>query len=378
MAKFCNKCNSPIEEGGVFCTECGSNDIRDDSPVTTAAVTVPVTEPVTQPVTEPATQPVTVPETSAPETVPVIDSDLLGPNSNSENEVLETEPETTPETTPEVTAQPIEAPEDPNETQIPSAMENSYTKEEAHSSGAFAEVPEYMGGNEATTTPVEVKPQEENIAPAAITTANPNAMIKGPKKKNNKVMIAAIAGVAIVCIIVGIVMFVLPNNSASGDPFSSGDLTGTGNGNNSFDYTKIFTPQNSFRVGDKVFGFVSIPNTWAQFAQTEGNKALQYTDSEDWVVTLYAIPTSQSSAYEYANQIYNSVLQTKAEDIKANKTKVAGYEALSVSAYYPEQAKYLTTWFFETKSGYTHYLAIEGPEKDGDNYNIIYSFKEDE
>ena len=65
-------------------------------------------------------------------------------------------------------------------------------------------------------------------------------------------------------------------------------------------------------------------------------------------------------------------------DIKANKTKVAGYEALSVSAYYPEQAKYLTTWFFETKSGYTHYLAIECPEKDGDNYNIIYSFKEDE
>jgi len=370
MAKYCNKCNSPIEEGGVFCTECGSNDIRDDSPVTTPMVTVPVTEPVTQPVTVPETVPETVPISGSTE-----NSSILVPIPNSESDIPKTEPETVPETVPQTTA-PVSTPIDNIEAQIPAAVENAYNKEETHT-GSFADVPEFMNGGESTTTPPVT--QQEQIAPAAITTQNPNMIVKGPKKKNNsKLIIAAITCVAVICIVVGVVVFLQPDKSISKDPFSSEDLSNTGTGRNTFDYTKIFTPQNSFRVGDKVFGFISIPNTWAQFAQTEGNKALQYTDSEDWVVTLYAIPTSQSSAYEYANEIYNSVLKSPAEDVKTEKTNVAGYAALSISAYYPEQAKYLTTWFFETKSGYTHYLAIEGPEDDGDNYNIIYSFKEDE
>ena len=366
MARFCNKCNYPIEEGGAFCTECGSSDIRDEfapkkaKPKAPPTTSVPLVQMTTTPTTEPANVGV------QPQGSPI----GVQPVSNSTSEG-----ETNSLTIPSVT--------------LPTVGTLQTNTEDTTPKSSFADVPDFMSGDgiaSNSTTPVKVPKdfhlQEGGSANDYGSNVNPALLNRAAKKKkkNNNLLVTILV---IAALLIGALLLLFVyyygqemGKQSPGGPFTT-DTVGDGGDNQDFDFSTMFTTENSFRVGNASFGYISIPNTWAKFKDVEGNNTLQYTDDGSWIVTIYAMPTTSISAKDWANSVYNTVVANGAENVLASTSKIDKYTALTVTAYYPVQGKYLTTWFFESDSGKTHYLAIEGPQPEGNPYYCIYSFTED-
>lgn len=354
MARFCNKCNAPIEAGGYFCTECGSNDIRDDEEQKEE-------EKETTPSEEIEVKDTSTPSTEIPEmetnTVRSFGDKSIEQLQNAEIKSINSLEPTTNE------------------------MKET-TQEEAQpnpSTNSFADVPDYMNHTQTINIPSDFQLQEgdynnynnqENVSQ----TIPYNPKIKSRSKRSDKKILRVVFAIVGAMVVLFLIAFVLSNRTDNA-PFSETDIEP--NTGETLDFSTIFTPENSFRVGNATLGYISIPNTWAQVQQEEGSKAQQFTDGTSWVVTLMSTPTDEYSAVTYANNVYDSIKVDGGQNITTGKTKIAGYTALTITAYYPNQKQYLTTWCLESKNGQTHYLAIEGPESGGDNYNIIYSFQED-
>lgn len=358
MARFCNQCNYPIEEGGNFCTECGSSDIRDDTIQPQPNIKEDIVENTSNtntPIPEMTTNSV---RSFGDQSMEQLQNSTIEPINNA----------------------PINA---PNNTMVQPT--HTFVESQNTSMNSFADVPDRMNGTQQINIPADFQLQEGSAndyaqqAYASQTAARNMQRRKIKKKKDSTILKVVIAIIGIMVFFFMLVFVYSYGKSAgsSGDPFSNRDISSTGNQNGNTDYTKIFTQENSFRVGDQSVGFVSIPKTWAQVTQQEGSNVHQYTDGSTWVVTLMAASTSETSAVTYANNVYHSIKEGGGQNITTGKTAIAGYPALTITASYPSLNKYLTTWCFESKIGKTHYLAIEGPSPSGDNYNIIYSFKED-
>ena len=364
MARFCNKCNYPIEEGGSFCTECGSDDIRDEFDSTPVKEDKKDNQPVE------STPMMGIPEivensssTFGDRSISDMQASAIKPISNTDGSSMDT---------------PVDVPMAPI-VETPSV-----------NGGSFVNLPDYMGSD--INVPKDFQLQDggtENDYSHAITNSQENniafndAFPREKKKKSSVIKVVII--IAVVVGLVGLFAVTYSAGKSSNDnstintdgsePFSSSDLNS--NGAETPDVPSVvFTADNSFRVGDENYGYISIPNTWAQVAHKDGDYSLQYTDTGSWVVTLYAINTSQRSASDYANMIYKSIQSSGGQSITTGKSVIDGYPAFTISAYYETQKKYLTTWFFESKMGKTHYLAIEGPTSSSDNFSIVYSFKE--
>jgi len=376
MAKYCNKCNSLIEDGGFFCTECGSNDIRDEAAQAKVVPTTPATAPVmNQPLVD-----------LIPNTGDVAPANVQAPVANSVPEI------------------PAVAPNlgDPVKVDTPSIPQvgTINTNPPEQNKNSFADVPDFMGGTATNTSTVSMPdttiavPKDFQLQNDTkdndysnnldLETINANRAIglRMQKRKKMKKKIFMILGIVFAIVAVFLIIFMFYYGKAIGaglgkGPFNDSDITASGNNNSGFDYSTIFTPENSFRVGSPEFGYISIPNTWSKFKDVDGNSTLQYTDDGTWIVTIYAMPTTSLSAKDWANSVYKAISDAGGQNLTATTSTIDSYSALMVTAYYPVQGKYLSTWFFESKSGKTHYLAIEGPDNKGDNYNCIYSFKED-
>ena len=133
---------------------------------------------------------------------------------------------------------------------------------------------------------------------------------------------------------------------------------------------------NSYRVGDNNYGYISIPLSWTKLENGDEDM-LQYTDNTSWVVTSYYLPTSQINAITWANNIYSLLQKNKAKNINVTTLKINELNVYQVNGYYEKENTYLSTWCFDTKNGYTHYLALEGITSSTEYYDIIYTFKED-
>lgn len=359
MARFCNKCNYPIEEGGLFCTECGSNDIRDDSAPKKLG-----TEKVEEPKTE---APTTVPETNAPTTKPVPANVGVTVSGKAPEE----------DETPEVDGYAVSLPQ----------VGKIQDSKEDEVKNNFGEVPDYMSGDkepEKKVMQIDIKkdvlhqdaskPTKLGVPPVI------NSAPRRRKKDNPGIWLFVGAGGFLALAV--LLMFCFYYGKAVGELGPGGPFKGTLNSKtttaNEYDYTTMFNTENSFRVGNDDFGYISIPNTWVNFKDVNGNSTLQYTDNGSWIVTIYAMPTTQMTAEAWANSVYKAIVNNGGQNIQTSTSTIDVYNALKITAYYPKQKKYLATWFFESKAGKTHYLAIEGPESSGDPYNSIYSFKEDQ
>ena len=331
MARYCNQCNYPIEDGNNFCSECGSNDIRDTN--------VPEKDSISP--AEIVNTEATIPQ---PETVPLIQNDMNSSINNS------------------------------NQDDVGSF---SLGKIET-TQNSFADIPENMKeqNDSISSTPQPV--YNNQIVPQGEATME----VIEQSKKTSKVFL--IVGIVVgVFVTILLLLFILGNTQnkaaipSNVDKFTESDMVITDNPTgNTFDYSTIFTPQNSYRVGSEEHGFISIPNTWKQYIGDQDDHALHYTDDVEWMVSLDSIKTTEYRAYEYANEILDAIVSNGGENVATSKTIIGGYPTLSIYAYYPKQKKHLSTWFLESKNGYTHYLAIEGPSANSDNYNIIYSFSE--
>lgn len=362
MPKYCNKCNSPIEEDGQFCTQCGSNDIRDTEQTVE-------TTPVTNPVPTPEITPVTNPVMSVP-------SPGIIPVSNSAVEATPTPTEINPTPAQSVPTANLIQPVQNNFADVPDFMTSPTEVVTPPQPTPSVEVPkdfQFPDGQVNDNTP-----KEEEVA-----VSNTAISEKRRKQKNNKKVLYVFLGVGGFIFIVLLFFFVFSfgvalgsGQDGDGGPFSSGGSQSSGG--SGIDYSTIFNASNSFRVGSEEYGFISIPNTWHIFKDTNDNNTLQYTDDGTWIATIYAQDTSDMSAVNWANNAYRDFQSKGIDSLNTSTTSINSYNAYVITAFYRDQNKYLTTWFFESDEGKTHYLALEGPTTTGDNYNIIYSFKEDQ
>lgn len=315
MARYCKKCNSPIEEGGNFCTQCGSNEIFDDSP----------------------------------EAVMPIEAEPIAANPGLGSPISQI---TMPATEP--------------------------TK------SSFGDLPDFMGGSSVqeetpttpATSPSSILPQSTTPLVNDTTPSIEQQLFAtnetNEKKSNNKLIFIILGIVGGVLLIAGIITMLLSGNKKIDTTNTTPGRTVTPE-----EVNKFFTTENSYRVGTPEFGYVSIPNNWVKFVDTNGSDTLQYTDNGSWIVTLFSIPTSTRTAEDWANHVYNKLYENGAINIDSHTTKIDNFEAIELNAFYQSDNIYLSTWFFEDKKGTTHYLALEGPSNTGDYYNIVFSFKKD-
>ena len=132
--------------------------------------------------------------------------------------------------------------------------------------------------------------------------------------------------------------------------------------------------QEGQRVGNDEFGYITIPENWAKFVDVDGNSTLQYSYANIYIATLYAVPTTQIDAYNYASNIMNKLKSDGVQNVQGATVNVGKYSAYQVYGYYANENVWLVCWFFETEEGKTHYISIEGPDRNSEHFNIPNSF----
>ena len=127
--------------------------------------------------------------------------------------------------------------------------------------------------------------------------------------------------------------------------------------------------KNTTIVGDDKYGYITIPNNWVKFYDINGNTSLQYSYANIYIISLNYFEDSEYTAKEYAsNYMYNKqnsgdVTGVTGATVKIGKNKE--YTAYQIYMYYPYDATYLVTYWFEAEDGKVHYIALEGPEELG-------------
>jgi hypothetical protein len=130
---------------------------------------------------------------------------------------------------------------------------------------------------------------------------------------------------------------------------------------------KTETVEDSKRVGQDKYGYVTVPKNWAKFYDVDGNTSLQYSYANIYIISLNYFEDGQYTAkelasnYKYNKQNSSDVTRVTGETVKIGKNKE--YTAYKVSMYYPYDGTYLITYWFEAEDKKVHYIALEGPEK---------------
>lgn len=120
----------------------------------------------------------------------------------------------------------------------------------------------------------------------------------------------------------------------------------------------------SMTIGDSYYGYVDVPNNWTKFYDVSGTTALQYSYANVFIFTMDVVPDKSRTAKEYASNYYNSMANSsEIVGLTAATVHVGNYEAYQVYMLYPASNTYLITYWFTTDDGYTHYMALEGPEE---------------
>ena len=128
---------------------------------------------------------------------------------------------------------------------------------------------------------------------------------------------------------------------------------------------KINQNINKKNIGDKTFGYLTVPDDWVEFHDINGSTALQYSKAGLYIVTLDYIKDKKHTPKEYAsNYMYNmkqseEVTGVTGATIKLGKNKE--YTAYQVYMLYKNEGTYLVTYWFETEDGVVRYIALEGP-----------------
>ena len=132
--------------------------------------------------------------------------------------------------------------------------------------------------------------------------------------------------------------------------------------------------QKGKRVGSDEFGYITIPENWVNFVDVDKNSTLQYSYANIYIATLYAVPTTQIDAYNYASNIMTKLQSEGVQNVQGATVSVGKYSAYQVYGYYSNENTWLVCWFFETEDGKTHYISIEGPDRNSEYFNIPNSF----
>ena len=128
-------------------------------------------------------------------------------------------------------------------------------------------------------------------------------------------------------------------------------------------------------IGSEEYGYIKVPNNWLKFLDVDGNDTIQYSYANVWIATVFAIEDESITPYKYAQSIFNGVKSEGATNVKLTMETIADeYYGYKVSCYYPNSNVYLNCWVFEDDNDVKHYIAIEGPEKENDYYDLVNTF----
>lgn len=118
-------------------------------------------------------------------------------------------------------------------------------------------------------------------------------------------------------------------------------------------------------VGDKKYGFVTVPKNWIKY-QSNDSTALQYSYSSTYIVSLdYIKEETDNTAKQYAeNHIKRMKQSSEVSNVTGTTVKIGrnkDYIAYQVSMIYNETGIYSTTYWFKTEDDVIRYVTLEGP-----------------
>lgn len=139
-------------------------------------------------------------------------------------------------------------------------------------------------------------------------------------------------------------------------------------------YKTNTTSSTEQRIGNSDFGYVTVPKNWAKFYDPDSPNVLQYSYANVSIVTLYAMDTTQASAYDYATSTMYRMESQNAENVTGARVTLGKYNAYQVYGYYSDENKWLVCWHFEAEDGKTHYISVEGPDSSIEYFDIPDTF----
>lgn len=128
------------------------------------------------------------------------------------------------------------------------------------------------------------------------------------------------------------------------------------------------------KIGNSEFGYLKVEDNWYKYNDVDNPSVLEYTLDGNWIISMYARPSSTIDAKTYADSCYTRMKQDGAVGVTGATVKVGIYTAYQVYGYYTSLNKWLATWCFEPGDKKTHYIGIEGPDRYSDNFKIPDTF----
>ena len=131
--------------------------------------------------------------------------------------------------------------------------------------------------------------------------------------------------------------------------------------------------ENTMVIGDDTYGYVKVPSNWHEFKDVDGNSTYQYSDIGDlgYIITLETYD-QDISPLTAATNVMNHIKE-EGEEATYRYTKISKYYGYVVEAKYSD-GTYLDAYLFKADDGKLHYVAIEGPDKNNDNFEIPQTF----
>lgn len=140
--------------------------------------------------------------------------------------------------------------------------------------------------------------------------------------------------------------------------------------------TKTEEKEEVKKVGDDTFGYVEVPEKWIEFKDVDASTQLiQYTDIGElgYIVTLN-VYEEDIDAKQAAENLNNHIKEEDAGNTSYYIiTYVGNYRGYVVRAKYSD-GTYIDIYLFKASDNKLHYVAIEGPDRYNDNFQIPKTF----
>jgi len=173
---------------------------------------------------------------------------------------------------------------------------------------------------------------------------------KKKKEKNNKEFLKKI-GIVVGAIILVICLFLL-TKSCSKD-------------NNE----EEIKDEEIQRIGSNEYGFISVPSDWLRLEGTTTSSGIKYSDKDiSYVATLDTSSTLNPQEFVYTAR--NQLQTAGVSDFAIDELEFCGYSAYRLTGYHQGQNKYILAYFFRAEDNITHYVGVEGPDNQNENFKI--------
>lgn len=182
---------------------------------------------------------------------------------------------------------------------------------------------------------------------------------------NNKTGLIAGIVVAVVVVIAVIVAIVIMTGKKD---------DGQANDNNGGSSS---TEVGTMEIGDKDYGYVTIPENWKKVENEE--EGLQYSDpkKEYFVSMLVEDADEDLNAELWAEGVKIVFAQSGVENVETETKNIPGVgDAVVVTGHFGSPYnRWLAAWIVDTPDDKVHYVAVEGPDKNNDIFSVPETFK---